>query len=64
MPEKDKKIMAACADLVKHLDEHEKERFLNFTEGMAFLSSRMVRTTDAAPRPEPQKLLEHESERI
>lgn len=55
MPEKDKKIMAACAALVKHLDERDKERFLNFTEGMAFLSSRMVRTTDAAPRPEPQK---------
>ena len=42
MPEKDKKIMAACADLVKHLDERDKERFLNFAEGMAFLS--MVRT--------------------
>lgn len=54
MPEKDKKIMAACADLVKHLDEHEKERFLNFTEGMAFLSSRMVRTCDSAAA-QPQK---------
>ena len=54
MPEKDKKIMEACADLVKRLDESDKERFLNFAEGMAFLSSRMVRTCDSAPA-QPQK---------
>ena len=55
MSDKEKKIMQTCGALVPQLTELEKEKFLSFTEGMAFLSSRMVRTTDAAPRPEPQK---------
>ena len=41
MPEVEKKIMEKCGELMKRLPEREKEKFLSFTEGMAFLSSRM-----------------------
>ena len=39
MPETEKKIMETCGELVKRLPEREKEKFLSFTEGMAFLST-------------------------
>lgn len=53
MPETEKKIMETCGELVKRLPEREKEKFLSFTEGMAFLSSRM--TCDSAPDQQPRK---------
>ena len=49
MTEKEKKIMQTCGALIAHMSELEKEKFLSFTEGMAFLS--MTR----APEPRPQK---------
>ena len=50
MLDKDKRIMEACGNLLPRLSEAEKERFLTFTEGMAFISSRPIYTTDAAPQ--------------
>lgn len=52
MTDRDKKIMQACGALVPHLTDLEKEKFLSFTEGMAFLSARQRQTCDAAPRQE------------
>ncbi len=53
MTEKEKKIMQTCGALVPRLTEQEKDRFLTFTEGMAFLSSRShsIMTHDSAPEP-------------
>lgn len=53
MLEIEKRIMENCGKLVKQLPEREKEKFLTFTEGMAFLSSRM--TCDNAPEQQPRK---------
>lgn len=52
MGETEKKIMETCGKLVPRLSEREKEKFLTFTEGMAFLSSRMTR--DSAPEQKPR----------
>lgn len=49
MSDKEKKIMQTCGKLVPQLTELEKEKFLSFTEGMAFLSSRQIMTYDSAP---------------
>jgi len=49
MTDKEKKIMETCGAMVPKLSELEKEKFLSFTEGMAFLSSRQQLTTDARP---------------
>ena len=53
MSDKEKKIMQTCGALVPQLTELEKETFLSFTVGMAFLSSRM--THDSAPEQQRQK---------
>lgn len=47
MSDKEKKIMETCGELVPRLTEVEKEKFLSFTEGMAFLAARL--TCDSAP---------------
>ncbi|MCI9156769.1 MAG: hypothetical protein HFG07_08565 [Oscillibacter sp.] len=47
MSEQEKKIMETCGKLVPLLTEVEKEKFLSFTEGMAFLTARL--TCDSAP---------------
>ena len=52
MPETEKKIMQTCSELVKRLPEREKERFLSFTEGIAYLSARMTRGSDPEQRRE------------
>ena len=39
MSESEKKIMETCGALVPQLTELEKEKFLSFAEGMAFVSS-------------------------
>ena len=57
MTEKEKKIMQTCGALVPRLTEQEKDRFLSFTEGMAFLSSRSrsIMTRDSAPGSRNEK---------
>ena len=57
MPETEKKIMQTCGALIAHMSELEKEKFLSFAEGMAFLSSRSrsIMTHDSTPEPRPQK---------
>lgn len=54
MTEKEKKIMQTCGTLIAHMSELEKEKFLSFAEGMAFLSSRShsIMTRDSAPEPQ------------
>ena len=47
MQELEKKIMQTCGELVKRLPARERERFLSFTEGMAYMNSRMAQ--DSAP---------------
>lgn len=54
MPETEKKIMQTCGELVKRLPEREKEKFLSFTEGMAFLSSR--KASDSAPEQKKEEV--------
>ena len=46
MSDKEKKIMQTCGALVPQLTDLEKEKFLSFTEGMAFLSSRKTSTPE------------------
>lgn len=55
MSDKEKKIMETCGALVPQLTELEKEKFLSFTEGMAFLSSRQTMTCDSAADQQRQK---------
>ncbi len=54
MTEQEKKIMQTCGTLIAHMSELEKEKFLSFAEGMAFLSSRSrsIMTHDSTPRPQ------------
>ena len=53
MSDKEKKIMETCGKLVPRLTELEKEKFLSFTEGMAFLTAHQ--TCDGAVAPaQPQ----------
>ena len=44
MTDKEKKIMETCGKMLPRLSENEKEDFLRFTEGMAFLSGYRART--------------------
>ncbi len=55
MSDKEKKIMETCGALVPQLTELEKEKFLSFTEGMAFLSYRQTMTCDSATDQQRQK---------
>lgn len=51
MTSKDKKIIETCGAMLPRMSEREKDDFLKFTEGMAFLSDyrvRTARTTDSA----------------
>lgn len=49
MSDKERKIMETCSVLARNLSELEKEKFLSFTEGMAFLNARQIMTCDSAP---------------
>lgn len=50
MSEKERKIMEKCGELVPRLSEMEKEKFLSFTEGVAFITAmNQTRTCDSAP---------------
>ena len=48
MTDKDRKIIETCGEMLPRLSESEKEGFLRFTEGMAFLSDRRDRSTRTA----------------
>lgn len=48
MTDKDKKIIETCGEMLPRMSEGEKEKFLTFTEGMAFLSDHRIRTVQAA----------------
>lgn len=51
MSDKERKIMEKCGELVPRLSEMEKEKFLSFTEGVAFITAmqQQTRTCDSAP---------------
>lgn len=48
MTDKEKKIIKTCGAMLPRMSEREKDDFLKFTEGMAFLSDYRVRTVRAA----------------
>lgn len=48
MTDKDKRIIETCGAMLPRMSEREKDDFLKFTEGMAFLSDYRVRTADGA----------------
>lgn len=48
MTDKDKRIIETCGAMLPRMSEREKDDFLKFTEGMAFLSDYRVRTVRAA----------------
>lgn len=50
MTEQEKKIIETCGRMLPHMSEKEKDGFLNFTEGMAFMSEHRTRTTT---QPDP-----------
>ena len=48
MTDKDKRIIETCGAMLPRMSEREKDDFLKFTEGMAFLSDYRGRTVRAA----------------
>lgn len=48
MTDKEKRIIETCGAMLPRMSEREKDDFLKFTEGMAFLSDYRVRTVRAA----------------
>ena len=48
MTDKDKRIIETCGAMLPRMSEREKDDFLKFTDGMAFLSDYRVRTVRAA----------------
>lgn len=51
MSEEEKKIMNAISQALPGLDQHQKEKFLSFTEGMAAMAQiQKDRQQDEAPR--------------
>lgn len=48
MTDKEKRIIETCGAMLPRMSEREKDDFLKFTEGMAFLSDYRVRTADGA----------------
>lgn len=55
MTEKEKRTSERLASLFKRLSDQDKDHLLVYGMGMADMAERMIRTTDSAPRPEPQK---------
>lgn len=54
MTTNEKTTMDRCCKLLAQLPPEKKGELLNFMEGMAFMSSRMVMTCDSAPEQTPR----------
>ena len=54
MSDKERKIMEKCGATIPQMQEQEKERFMCFMEGVAFITAqqRPIMTLDSAERTE------------